>query len=116
MSGVTGNLTYTPAANAFGTATITLRLDDDGGVLNGGVNQSATQTFVINVTAVNDAPVADDDAFNVSEGGTLNEPAPGVLTGDTDVEGSTLTAVLVSRPGARLVVHAERRRLVQLHA
>ena len=27
----TGTLTFTPAANAFGTATITLRLDDDGG-------------------------------------------------------------------------------------
>ena len=54
--------------------------------------------FVINVTAVNDAPIADNDTFNVSEGGTLNEPAPGVLTGDTDAEGSGLTAVLVSGP------------------
>ena len=68
------------------------------GSLNGGANQSATQMFVINVTAVNDAPIADDDTFNVSEGGTLNEPAPGVLAGDTDVEGSGLTAVLVSGP------------------
>jgi VCBS repeat-containing protein len=51
----TGTLTYTAAPNAFGTATITLELKDDGGTANGGVN-SSTQTFVINVTAVNDAP------------------------------------------------------------
>ena len=98
VSGVTGNLTYTPAPNAIGTATITLRITDNGGTANGGVDVSPTQMFVINVTAVNDAPIADDDSFNVSEGGTLNEPAPGVLTGDTDVEGSTLNAVLVSGP------------------
>ena len=51
-----GTLTFTPAANAFGTATVTLTLSDDGGVLNGGVDTSAPQTFVITVTAVNDAP------------------------------------------------------------
>ena len=95
---MTGNLTYTPAPNASGTATITLRITDNGGTANGGVDVSPTQMFVINVTAVNDAPVADNDTFNVTEGGTLNEPAPGVLTGDTDVEGSTLNAILVSGP------------------
>ena len=49
-------LTFTPAANAFGTATITLRLEDNGGTANGGVDTSAPQTFVITVTDVNDAP------------------------------------------------------------
>jgi VCBS repeat-containing protein len=52
-----GTLTYTPAANASGTATITIRAHDSGGTANGGVDNSATQTFVINVTAVNDAPL-----------------------------------------------------------
>ena len=33
-----------------------MRLDDNGGILNGGVDQSPTQTFTITVTAVNDAP------------------------------------------------------------
>ncbi|MBL0030599.1 MAG: hypothetical protein IPO95_16680 [Rhodanobacteraceae bacterium] len=50
-------LTYTPAANANGSATITLTLQDNGGVANGGVDTSAPQTFAINVSAVNDAPV-----------------------------------------------------------
>ena len=33
-----------------------LRLVDDGGTANGGVDTSAPQTFTINVTPVNDAP------------------------------------------------------------
>jgi VCBS repeat-containing protein len=51
-----GTLTYTPAANANGAATITLHVQDSGGTANGGVNSSATQSFTITVTAVNDAP------------------------------------------------------------
>ena len=35
--GNNGSLTYTPAANANGTSTFTVRVQDSGGVLNGGV-------------------------------------------------------------------------------
>ena len=52
VNATNGNLTFTPAANAFGAATITLRLDDNGG----GANQSPAQTFTITLTNVNDAP------------------------------------------------------------
>ena len=52
----TGTLTYTPAANANGAATVTVQLHDNGGTANGGVDTSAAQTFTITVTAVNDAP------------------------------------------------------------
>ncbi len=48
----TGVLTYAPASNAFGSATITLRVCDDGTL----PACSATQTFVIAVAAVNDLP------------------------------------------------------------
>ncbi len=51
-----GALNFTPAMNANGSAIITVTAVDDGGVLNGGVNTSASQTFNVNVTAVNDAP------------------------------------------------------------
>ena len=54
-----GTLTYTPAAGASGTASLTLRLTDNGGTANGGVSQSATQVFTITVTAVNDTPTLD---------------------------------------------------------
>ena len=51
-----GKLTFTPAASANGSATVTVTLKDDGGTANGGINTSAAQTFTITVTAVNDAP------------------------------------------------------------
>ena len=51
-----GTLTFTPAANANGSADGHVTLSDDGGTANGGVDTSAAQTFPITVTGVNDAP------------------------------------------------------------
>ena len=51
-----GTLTYTPASNAHGSATVTVRLQDNGGTAGGGVDTSALQTFTITVLSVNDAP------------------------------------------------------------
>ncbi len=51
-----GTLTYKTAVFAVGTSTVTVRLVDDGGTTNGGVDTSATQTFKITVTAVNQPP------------------------------------------------------------
>jgi CSLREA domain-containing protein len=53
----TATLAYTPATNQNGTATITYHAHDDGGTANGGVDNSADQTFTITVNAVNDPPV-----------------------------------------------------------
>ncbi len=66
----TGVLTYTPAANANGTATITLSLSDDGSNVAPNVNTSATQTFTITVNAVNDAP-----SFTAGPAQVVNEDA-----------------------------------------
>jgi autotransporter-associated beta strand protein len=52
----TGTLTFTPAADANGSATVTVKIGDNGGTANGGVDSSAVQTFKITVTSVNDAP------------------------------------------------------------
>ena len=52
-------------------------------------------TVTITVNAVNDAPVAVDDAYTTNEDTALIVAAPGVLGNDTDVDGDTLTAVLV---------------------
>jgi len=46
-----GTLTFT-SVNVSGSATVTVQLHDNGGVLYNGVDTSAAQTFVINVTAV----------------------------------------------------------------
>ena len=44
----------------------------------------------VTVTAVNDPPLAADDSGTVVQGGTLIEPAPGVLGNDTDPENDSL--------------------------
>jgi CSLREA domain-containing protein len=51
-----GTLSYTPAPDAYGVASITVVLKDNGGTANGGQDTSAAQTFTINLTAINDAP------------------------------------------------------------
>src|SRR5205085_2084503 len=50
----------------------------------------------ITVTPVNDAPLAVNDLFSVAEDGVLNIPALGVLSNDTDAEGTLLSAILIS--------------------
>ncbi|HEU4508125.1 MAG TPA: choice-of-anchor Q domain-containing protein [Pyrinomonadaceae bacterium] len=52
-----GLLTYVPASNASGSASITIVLKDTGGTANGGVDTSAPQTFTITVAPVNDPPL-----------------------------------------------------------
>ncbi|MDQ3704117.1 MAG: cadherin-like domain-containing protein, partial [Chloroflexota bacterium] len=86
-----GSFTYTPNANYNGSDSFDYTVSDGkGGTDTGTVN--------LTVTAVNDAPVAQGDTYNTNEDTTLNVTAPGVLSNDNDVEGSTLTAVLVSGP------------------
>lgn len=60
-----GTLTYTPAKDAFGEATFQVRVQDDGGTLNNGVDTSEWKTFTITVLSVNDPPTfsaSDPDA------------------------------------------------------
>ncbi|MGC3979509.1 MAG: Ig-like domain-containing protein [Paludibacteraceae bacterium] len=83
-----GNLIYTPASNASGVATVTVKIKDDGGTANGGINESATQTFTITINPVNDAPAAINDINTTF----INSPVSGnVLTNDSDVDGNALT-------------------------
>ena len=86
-----GSFTYTPAANYNGSDSFTYRAND--GSLN-----SNTVTVSLTVTAVNDAPVAGTNSYSTPEEVTLNVPAPGLLGNDTDVDGDTLTALLVNGP------------------
>jgi hypothetical protein len=51
-----GTLTFTPADDAHGSATVEVVLKDDGGTDNGGSDTSPTQSFQIQVNSVNDAP------------------------------------------------------------
>jgi VCBS repeat-containing protein len=90
-----GTLTFTPAANANGTATVTISISDNGGTAGGGVDTSGNQTFVINVTAVNDAPSftkgADETVLEDSGAHTVAGWATGLTAGPVDEAGQTLT-------------------------
>lgn len=88
-----GTLSYTPTANASGTATASVFLTDNGGTLNGGIDTSAMQTFTINVTPVGDAPTL---MVNPAAG---NEDAAipiSISSSLVDTDGSETLAVTVS--------------------
>jgi large repetitive protein len=101
--------TFLATLNFNGTATITVATDDLGNSGSGG-SQTDTDSISINVTPVNDAPVANNDGpYSVTTGGTFTLPAPGVLANDTDVDSPSLTAVLVSGPAhaSSFALHAD---------
>jgi hypothetical protein len=53
-----GSLAFSPTANGFGSATVTVTVRDDGGTENAGVDTFA-RSFSITVNPVNDAPTLD---------------------------------------------------------
>ncbi len=74
IDATTGVLTFTPAANASGSATVSVYLMDDGGTANGGDDTSPTVTFTITVDPVNDEPsfTAGDDVTVLEDSGSYN--------------------------------------------
>ncbi|MFH0959002.1 MAG: tandem-95 repeat protein, partial [Pseudomonadota bacterium] len=84
---------YMSDPNSSASTNFTFHVTDDGGS-----NTSGTATVSITAGAVNDAPVASNDAYAATEDTTLTVVSPGVLSNDTDTEGSPLTATLVSGP------------------
>ncbi|MCP4224181.1 MAG: tandem-95 repeat protein [Actinomycetia bacterium] len=83
-----GQLSYTPAPDANGTATITVTLSDNGGTTNGGTDISPPAVATITITPVNDDPVAVDDGSSLVEDNTLGVTFD-VLTNDSDIDGDT---------------------------
>src|SRR5207253_5080182 len=63
-----------------------------------GTTDSNTATVTLTVTAVNDAPSATADGYTTSEDTPLTVAAAGILAIDIDIEGNSLTAVLVNGP------------------
>jgi hypothetical protein len=102
----TGTLTYTPAANANGSATITINLQDNGGTANGGSDTSASQTFTITVNAVNDAPSftkgADQTVLEDAGAQSVGLWALNVSRGPTDESGQSLTFQVTANSNASL--------------
>src|SRR5213075_593388 len=86
-----GGFTYLPAANYNGPDGFTYQAND--GALNSGI-----ATVSITVTGVNDPPVAVNDSYTTAEDTQLTVISAGVLGNDSDVDGDTLSAILVSQP------------------
>ena len=92
---LTGNLTYTPAANQSGTATFSLTLSD-------GTNTTAAQSFAITVNAVDDSPVAVNDSATLVEDDSAT--AIDVLSNDTDLDAGPKSIASVTQPANGTVV------------
>ncbi len=127
-----GTLTFTPAPNAFGNATVTVTLQDNGGTANGGVDTSSPPvTFTLTVNPINDPPVADDETFSGVDGAigntahVGNHPADGapdptgpqktisgdILAGDTDIDGPgplvLIAGTFATTNGGQVVLEAD---------
>lgn len=85
-----GSFEYTPHLNFNGADSFTYNIFDTDGLW-------ALATVNIDVTAVNDAPVAGNDSYEGDEDQPLIA-ASGLLDNDNDIDSPALTAVLVSEP------------------
>ncbi len=92
-----GTFSYSPPLNSNGPVTFDYQVDD-------GKGGTDTATVTINVTPVNDAPVAGDDTFTTDEDTPF---ADTVATNDSDVDGDTLTYSLVGGPVAGLTFNRD---------
>lgn len=89
-----GLITWTPGSAQLGPQAVTARVTDPTGLF-------ATQPFSIVVADANDPPLAQNDAYTMIRGGTLNVAARGVVTNDSDPDigdTSTLSAVSFTLP------------------
>ena len=92
--GANGSFSYTPAANYTGADSFTYQASD-------GVTISSAATVSLNVTTPplnNTTPLAWPDAYTMAKNTSLSVSDSGVLSNDTDADGQTLTALLVSAP------------------
>jgi hypothetical protein len=88
-----GELTFTLASDAVGTALVEVYAQDNGGTAYAGVDRSAVKRFKITVSGENDAPVAGSQAVAAVE-----DTAKAITLGGYDAEGSALTYTVVRQP------------------
>jgi VCBS repeat-containing protein len=86
-----GSFTYTPTTNYTGSDSFTYRA-------NNGTLNSNVATVSITIIPVNQPPVANNDSYSTNQDTALVVAVPGVSSNDTDPQGATLTAQLVSGP------------------
>jgi large repetitive protein len=99
-----GTLTYTPAANANGVATVTVTAQDDGGTAGGGVDTSAPSAFTLTVSSVNDAPSfsagANQSVLSLAGAQSVPGWATGIAPGPADESAQNVTFTVTNdNPG-----------------
>ena len=84
------NLVFRPAANANGSGygSFTFSVND------GTVDSASTYTMTVDVTAVNDAPTANNDTINATVG--TNSTGNVITSSDTDPDGDTLSVSAIT--------------------
>lgn len=82
----TGSVTFLPTANFNGTATLTYTVNDNFSTI------SNIATLTVTVTAVNDAPVANNDVVSGLEDETV--VLTNIAANDTDVDGTVLISTI----------------------
>ncbi len=92
-----GSITFVPNANFNGPTTITYQISDGQGGF-------ATATINVNVTPVNDPPVAVNDVFTMDEDTTARIP---VLSNDTDRDGDPLSVTQATSPNGTVVINPD---------
>lgn len=105
-----GVLAFVLATNKFGTNTLSIVMSDTGGTSNSGVDKK-TNTFALNVAAVNDAPTATlvsstnllEDAGTVNLSVTLSDPDNTSLTSSvTSSDTNKITASITPASGTNM--------------
>jgi len=85
----TGTLTFTPSPNANGQDTLYVVLKDNGGIAFGGLDTSPVQKIILDILAVNDAPVftkgQDVSLMMNSSTQTISDWITGLDDGDPEV-------------------------------
>ena len=91
----TGQLTVADGSllnfEAASSHAITIRVTDSGGL-------TYDESFTISLNDINEAPTALDDAFSARQLEDLVVPAGVIMTNDFDVDGDSITVVLVTGP------------------
>ncbi len=96
---VTGALTFTAAADSFGTATVEVLLRDDGSDVSPNISESSAHQFTIEVTATNDEQVLVVNTGLLIDQGAVATITSAVLeTTDVDTSPDALLYTIVSGP------------------
>ncbi|MEQ9204717.1 MAG: S-layer homology domain-containing protein, partial [Cyclobacteriaceae bacterium] len=90
---VSGDLSFTPKADAFGVAMITIQLQDNGGVDHGGID-SNEQQFRLTINNINDAPVLEAVQLSIAEN-SVQGSLVGTIEG-ADVDADVLSYSIAS--------------------